>query len=109
MLKIIALIFVLIASSKLIIYFKKYKSLSQWGFIFWLLLWMITLVFIFNPNLSINIAKFLGMGRGIDSLFLLSIILNFYLIFILYLKIDRLDKNTTDLAVNVSKKFHNIK
>jgi len=106
MLKIFAIIFVLFASFKLIVYFKKNKSLGKLSFIFWFLIWIITLIFIFYPNLSNKIANLLGMGRGIDSLFLLSIILNFYLIFILYLRLDKIDKVITELSINISKKIH---
>lgn len=104
-LKIIILVFILFASSRAFLRFKD-KSLTKKGIVFWFCIWSALLIFVFYPGLSNMIASFLGMGRGIDSLFFLSIILLFYSVFRLYVKIDKVDKNLTELAINISKELH---
>lgn len=106
LLKTLAILFTFLVLSKLFVSFKKSRVLSKFDLVFWLLLWIFCLIFIFAPNLSSSVAKLLGMGRGLDSIFLLSIGLNFYLIFILYLKLDKTRQKLTTLTINTSKKIH---
>lgn len=104
-LRIIATIFIAFFISRAYLRFKD-KLLSLSNFIFWLMIWISTLVFIFDPELSSFIAKIIGLGRGADALFLLSIILLFYLVFRLYVKIDMIDKNLTTFVIEASKIKH---
>jgi hypothetical protein len=105
LLKIITALFVLFAVSRAYLRFKD-RSLSIMSFISWILIWTLTLLFVFDPNLSNIIAETAGLGRGADAAFLLSIILLFYLIFRLYVKIDSIDKNLTTLVIELSKEKH---
>jgi hypothetical protein len=104
-LKIIATIFILFFASRAYLRFKD-KSLSASNFIFWIAIWFASLVFIIDPNLSDVFAKLAGLGRGVDAAFLVAIILMFYLIFRIYIKIDIIDKNLTSLTINLSKILH---
>jgi len=104
-LKLLSAIFILFFISRAYLRFKD-KSLNTVNFIFWSLVWILALAIIFNPNLSELIAKPIGLGRGMDAIFMLSIILLFYLIFRLYVKIDRIDKDVTQLAISTSKALH---
>lgn len=108
-LKILATAFTVFILFKIYISFKKRRLLTRSDLFFWIALWLTSLVFIFSPDISGYIARFLGMGRGIDSIFLLSIILNFYLIFVLYLKLDKTRQKLTELAINTSKEIHALK
>lgn len=104
MLKIIGVIFIFFVGSRVILRFKD-KSISRREFIFWIFLWTGVAILIFNPNISDYAAKFLGIGRGADTIFFLSIVALFYLLFRLYVKIDRLDRDITDLTVKTSKQL----
>jgi small membrane protein len=104
-LRIIATLFVFFAASRAYLRFKD-RSLSMTGFIFWTLVWLAALVFIFFPDMSSIVAGTIGLGRGVDAVFLLSIVLLFYLVFRLYIKIDTIDKNITDLTIRLSKILH---
>ena len=107
-LKIATVLFIIYASSRVFLKFKE-KSISREAIFFWLLIWAAILVFVFHPDLSNIIARFLGMGRGIDSVFFLSIVALFYLIFRLYVKIEQVDKDITTLAKNTAKALHELK
>lgn len=54
--------------------------------------------FAFSPKLSDPLAGFFGFGRGLDLLLVLGYALLVYAIFRLYVKIDELNRNTTELV-----------
>ena len=54
--------------------------------------------FAFAPRFSDPLAGFFGFGRGLDLLLVLGYALLVYAIFRLYVKIDELNRNTTELV-----------
>lgn len=105
LLKMITALFVFFAISRTYLRFKD-RSLGVISFVLWSVIWLLALVFVFDPNLSNIIAKTAGLGRGADAAFLLSIVMLFYLIFRLYVKIDTIDKHLTTLVIELSKEKH---
>jgi hypothetical protein len=79
---------------------------------FLLLLCMVTAaaVFIFSPGLTNTIAHRLGVGRGADLVFYLSIVIFWFVILKLYVRIRRLEKIVTDVvrkdALEEARKMH---
>lgn len=100
------LLFSLFAASRAILRFKGNESSGK-ELLFWLSIWFTILTIVIFPSLSTNFAKLIGIGRGVDSAFFISILLLFYLIFRLYVKIESLDKHLTDLSIKISKELHN--
>jgi len=105
MLRILVIIFVIFALSRAFLRFRD-KSISFRELLFWFVIWTITIVLIFEPDISNYAAKFLGMGRGADTIFFLAIVFLFYSTFRLYVKLDKLDRDITDLAIKTSKELH---
>ena len=95
-LQIIITLFVVIVVFRLT---KKYKEsiLKTSEFIGWLIIWVIVVVVFWLPQTTSYLAALLGIGRGVDLAVYLSVILLFYLIFRLYLKIDRQQKDITKI------------
>ena len=54
--------------------------------------------FAFAPRFSDPLAGFFGFGRGLDLLLVLGYALLVYAIFRLYVKIDEVNRNTTELV-----------
>jgi hypothetical protein len=100
--KIFALIFITFALSRAILRFND-KSIKIGEFFLWTIVWLTATVLILSPNVSDIIADILGVKRGADSIFFISTIILFYLLFRLYVKIDRIDKDLTDFVVKISK------
>ena len=105
LIKIITLIFVSFALSRAMLRFKD-KSIKITELALWIIVWSSVLVLVFLPNISNRIAFELGMGRGADTAFFIAIIVIFYLLFRLYVKIDNIDKDMTDLTIKLSKELH---
>ena len=102
--QIIATIIILIIFSQLIRKIPKDKA-SLTKIIFWVLFWGISLVIIWLPKETIdNIGSVFGVGRGIDVLVYLSIILLFYNNLRLNERIDDMNKKVTKIVREVAKK-----
>ncbi len=102
--QIIATIIILIIFSQLIRKILKDKA-SLTKIIFWVLFWGISLVIIWLPKETIdNIGSVFGVGRGIDVLVYLSIILLFYNNLRLNERIDDMNKKVTKIVREVAKK-----
>jgi len=84
----------------------KDKNLSVSMGLFWIMSWITIAVVTFFPQITTNFSELIGIGRGVDAAFFITLLFLSYIIFRLYVKIDNLDKNMTELTINITKKFH---
>jgi hypothetical protein len=75
-------------------------------FFFWAAILIGSVVFLVYPTISEKVATLLGIGRGVDSIFFLSILLLLYLNFQLYMRIQKMDQTMTTLTQNISCEIH---
>ena len=64
----------------------------------WLALWIAAGVAIADPDIVVGLAGVLGIGRGADLVFYLSILFMFVAFFITYLRFRRVDEQLTKLV-----------
>jgi hypothetical protein len=76
--------------------------LSLFGFIFWSLVFGSAIVIIMFPGLTGKFANILGIGRGADVVIYVSISLIFYLVFRLYVYIEDIRHDITDLVKKIA-------
>ena len=76
----------------------KVKKITPATFVLWVLVCIVVNFFAFAPRFSDPLAGFFGFGRGLDLLLVLGYALLVYAIFRLYVKIDELNRNTTELV-----------
>ena len=101
--QIIATIIILIIFYQLIKKIIKDKA-SLTRIIFWVLFWGISLIIIWLPKETIDsMGNIFGVGRGIDVLVYLSVILLFYFNFKQTERIDKLEKDITKLVREIAK------
>ncbi len=67
-------------------------------FLLWLIFWLTAEVAVWIPDLTTKVANILGIGRGADLVFYLSITLLFYLIFRIYVKIEKIERDITKVV-----------
>lgn len=77
---------------------KKSKELSLKETIAWLIVWLGTGFIFWFPKYTTRIANILGIGRGADLIIYSSIIILAYLIFRIFIHLDRIEKNITKLT-----------
>lgn len=94
----------------LIIRFRKGRT-SLNNLFLWSVIWILIVFFSFNTGLSSKIANLFGIGRGLDLIIIFAVVLIFYLLFKLYMTLEKIDNNLTlivsDLALNKEKSDNN--
>lgn len=106
--QILFLIFILFALSRVFLRARE-KILSPRSSFFWTIIWLAALVGILLPATTTKIAKFFGIGRGVDVIVYISLSLLFYLVFRIYVMIEDIRHEITFLIrefalKNTSKK-----
>lgn len=97
LIKILVSLFILFAVSRAWLRYRD-RSLGAFGVILWTILWFGVAAFTWWPQLSDQIAKFIGVGRGYDALVFLSILALFYGFFRLYIKVEYIEHEITSLV-----------
>lgn len=80
----------------------KKKQISNSFSFFWVLIWLGGLFVIFYPGFLTRIADLLNIGRGVDFALYVSIILLFYLVYKINLKIGKINRDLTKLVRKIS-------
>jgi hypothetical protein len=96
LIQVIIIIFALFALSRAFLRFKD-NALTKTEFLFWTAIWLTIIIVSFIPNLTTSVSNLFGIGRGMDLIVYISIIVLFYLIFRIYVKTESLEKNITKL------------
>lgn len=96
-------VFLLFALSRVVLRYKS-KEVSWRGLIFWGLLFSSAIAVALYPAISTDIARTLGIGRGADAVVYTSIVLLFYLVFRLYVYIQDLHYEITELVKQLALK-----
>lgn len=94
-------VLLIIATIMVIIFFYRrlrVKKITPATFALWILVCLIVNFFAFAPRFSDPLAGFFGFGRGLDLLLVLGYALLVYAVYRLYVKIDELNRNTTELV-----------
>lgn len=100
-LQIILLIFLLFAISRVLLRFRG-GQLSPLEFMFWFVIFAGASIGIFIPGETSRVAKIVGIGRGVDLITYLSIAILFYLVFRIYVLIENLRHETTELVRKIA-------
>ena len=78
------------------------KEISGRLFGFWLLFWLIALVLFWIPDLSQRVADVLEVGRGVDAIVYISIVVLFYALFRVFNRFERMETQLTKLVREIS-------
>ena len=70
----------------------KERSLGPLEVLFWSLLWLVGILVILYPSLTISFAHFFGVGRGSDLVIYFSIAFIFYLLYRLFVGLEALSR-----------------
>jgi len=80
------------------------KKTTPATFGLWIVAWIVVLFFAFNPNTSDPLAGLFGIGRGIDLLLIVGLLLSLYMNFRLYIKFDDLNQQINNLVREIAIK-----
>lgn len=77
---------------------RKKGELSLRSGFFWTLLWIAADVAVLVPNATTVIANTLGIGRGTDLALYVSVVLVFFILFRLHVKLEALNRDITKVV-----------
>lgn len=103
LIQIIVIIFVLFAYSRVILRFKD-KVVTANEFIFWSVIWISIIIVALVPSITSWFSDLFGIGRPIDFVVYLSIILLFYLVFRIYVKLESVEQDVTKVVREITIK-----
>ncbi len=101
LLPIIATIFLVIATLKA---WNKYRehTFSLMESVLWTLLWLAIGIVFWQPEITSRLALFFGIGRGADLIVYIAIVVIVYLLFRLFVHIDKMDRQITKLVRTIA-------
>jgi hypothetical protein len=67
-------------------------------FLLWFVLWVSAALVILFPNTTVGVARYLGIGRGVDLVLYAGGILILYLIFRMFVRFEQMDRNMTKIV-----------
>ena len=97
LIQIILLIIIAVIALRLVVQYRA-KELTGKQFAGWLILWLAAAVVVIWPQLTVDIANRVGVGRGSDLVIYLAVIFLFYTNFRLLLRIEKMEKNLTKVV-----------
>ena len=83
--------------------FKKKKT-SLGTFIFWLGLWLAIIASAILPQITDFLSEILGVGRGVDVAIYFSIILLFFLVYKIMVRLERIEYEITEIVRHLALK-----
>lgn len=97
LIQIIILIFIVFMLIKVVSRFKE-GILTVKESIIWSIFWIMAAIVIARPSTTAILAKTLGIGRGVDVIIYLSIVLIFYLLFKIKVRTEKIEQEITKIV-----------
>ncbi|MBI4592271.1 DUF2304 family protein [Candidatus Uhrbacteria bacterium] len=95
--QILIIVFALFAVTRTVLQFTNGAVTRRW-LLFWILFWMVAGIVAALPQTADAVARVVGVGRGADAVIYVSLVVIFYLIFRLYVKIEQVESEITRLV-----------
>lgn len=76
----------------------KSRKISTASFIWWLALWLVVLVVFWRPDSTGYLALALGVTRGADLMIYISVLVIFYLLFKIFVRLNKIEDSITRLV-----------
>lgn len=72
--------------------------LKNSSFILWVILWLLVALVFWQPDITGYLANFFGIQRGADLTVYLAIIVIFYLLFRIFIRLNKIDSDITRIT-----------
>ena len=98
-------VFLLFAISRVFARFRS-SEVSVPGLILWSAIFGSAILAVLFPSVTTQVAKQIGIGRGVDAVVYASIVLLFYLVFRLYVFIQDIRRDISELVTKIALRDH---
>ena len=99
--KIFIILFIIFVLSRIILRFKQGDITSR-ELAIWLIFWFLVGLVVAMPKKTDVVAQFLGVSRGADLLVYLSILVLFFIVFKIIVKLEKIDRDVTKVVRKVA-------
>ncbi len=106
--QILIVAFVLFALSRTVSRFREGSLTVAW-LVLWSAVWIAVAVAALLPQATSWFARLIGVGRGVDAVIYLSIIALFYLVFRIFLRLQKIDHDITLVVREIGLKRSSLK
>jgi hypothetical protein len=89
---------------KTIINLRREKLIDKTFYWLWIGFWLVVLFLIHFTGILSSLAHLLGIGRGVDLAVYTSIILIFYLLFVFFKRLNKIEKEITKIVREIAMK-----
>ncbi|WP_323735585.1 DUF2304 domain-containing protein [Methanosphaera sp. ISO3-F5] len=86
------------------IYQFRRDSFSNFVLSLWICAWIVVMIVTVFPDITTSFARFFGFGRGLDIVYIISILFLFYIVFKLYNKMEKQKKRINELVSELALK-----
>ena len=93
----LVVIFGIFALIKTLSKFRK-RKITRKEAVFWSIVWISLAMFSILPGIASFFADLLDIGRGVDVILYASVIILFYIVFLLYSKLEKTNREVTKLV-----------
>ncbi len=97
LIQILAILFVVFALWRVVSKFKR-KELKVLEFLMWLIFWLAVGVAFITPEALTLLANLLGIGRGADLVLYVAVVVVFYLMFRIFVRLEKMEKDITKVV-----------
>ena len=77
---------------------KQSNKLSLFNFVIWAIVWLIVLLVFWQPEITSYLANILGIGRGADLVVYLAVLAIIYLLFRVFVRLNKIEAEITKLV-----------
>lgn len=95
--QIIIIVFALFALTRTVLRFREGRVSPGWG-VLWVLVWIGLGLVACLPQTASAFARFLGVGRGVDAVMYLAVIALFYVVFRVFVRLEKIEHDITLLT-----------
>lgn len=101
--QIVAVVFALFALSRAFLRFRG-KEVSLGEFVFWSVTWIVLILLAVFPEYTFLLSSKIGIQRGVDIFVYGGIMLLFYLVFRMYVRLEKIDHSITELVRELARR-----
>jgi hypothetical protein len=95
--QILLILFLVFAFTRVILRFKE-ASITPGTFLFWSAIWILALVGVVEPEFTTWVANKIGIGRGVDAIIYISLVILFYLVYRTNVHLENVRHEITELT-----------
>lgn len=94
-------LFCLFALNRVVIRYRTH-SISGREIIIWFIFWVSVIFVVLVPSSTAQLAKFFGIGRGVDLAMYLSLMFLFYIVFRLVVRLEKIEHQLTKIVRKIA-------